>query len=289
MDSKKILLLIIFTLLVLIPATRASATQVYVGVAIVRATAPGYVSTASSCSSGSCPSGYVCSSGYCYPADSNWCLPGGHIDNTTTNTTVGTQMAITKSDTCSYTSDNNPASSMCYECTYYAGISNYCLSANPVYETSPTCIGNTIWSGLLDLTNSSAYNVYLYMPSFCSGYYSGGNQCLEIDTDNENCNNVCSHYGQTPVNSGTQCYYYGDYNDNCSEIAALKGSPCTTCTNAATYSWFDNSGNCNYNDSYDQSPATCATSPGAGYTRVCDCYFASSNGTGLLFPFTASF
>jgi len=32
-------------------------------------------------------------------------------------------------------------------------------SANPVYTTTPTCPGSTIWSGLLNLTNGSLYTI----------------------------------------------------------------------------------------------------------------------------------
>ena len=71
MKNKILLAIIFFAVIAFIPIVKINATQVYVGVQISSATAPGY------------PSG----------TDSNWCLPTG------LNSYSNTQMAITKPDT----------------------------------------------------------------------------------------------------------------------------------------------------------------------------------------------
>lgn len=279
---KKTLLFIIFSIaFVLFPIAKVDATQVYVGVKIDKTIAPGCTPGTSDCSSTS-------------PATDNyWCLPAG------SESYQSTQMAVTKSDACTYTNSNYAASDMCYYCINYAGIPDYCLpavspSSNPVVTTSPTCVGgNTIWSGLLDLTNNADYQIYLYTPNFCPGYLNG--YCWVSDTVNENCCDVCSHYGLTAAGGESDCinssdcynnYYYDD--NNCTTEAKLMGSACSSCTTGASYAYYSSTDKSCYTtyDSYNYY-GSCSTAL-SGYNRVCACNYANT-ATGFLFSFTASF
>lgn len=255
--NKKIKLLIMLAVLIIVPATRVNATQVYVGVQVTHATAPGY------------PSGTT---------NPNWCLPAGYIPYN-----YETQMAILTAtdDSCYYIVNNYSADTVESYCSN--SVAPIAPSTNPVYVKNPVCANNTIWSGLLDLTSSTDYRVYLYTPNFCSGYYSANGHCLEAAGTGKSCDEICSHYGQTTMNGGGEsyCYTYGDTTD-CTAVEALKGSPCTTCS-AGSYNYYDADGNCWYNyGGYED-----CTYSAPSLTRVCACQFQGP-ATGFLFPFTAS-
>ena len=245
-----------------LPITKAGATQVYVGVKIASAVAPGYDANSD---------GVYGST----EMDNNWCLP------------VDSQMAILNSTACDYLSNNYSA----------ADISNYYCSSSFIPDvstgvkyvttTSPTCAGNTIWSGLLNLTTATSYKIYLYTPNFCSGYYDG--YCYAKWTAGKNCTETCAHYGMTTVYANPDCLAYsGTYNYStgeydCSGEAKLKGSACASCT-SGSYSYYSTSTNaCFYSSSYGA-----CTWLDSNYVRVCNCNF-NGTATGFNFNFTSSF
>lgn len=274
--KKIFFLIIIFSALFLTHPLSANATQVYVGVTITKAEAPGCVPGTSNC-------------GTSYAnalKDENWCLP------------VGSKMAITQNQSCSYfeTGNSDPADICQYN---YCG-NNHCLSAtspstNPITSNQPVCPGtnnDTMWSGLLDLTSGSQYKIYLYAPSFCPGIVDGS-YCWVAGV-NKSCNEVCGGHNLTPAGYGSCYNYYGTYDGNtggynCSAMEKLKGSTCSTCQGTSSYSYYSGS-NCFYNTNYgyDYSPDSC-TWKDAGAGRVCACNYAYNNGaTGFLFDFTAA-
>jgi len=157
-------------------------------------------------------------------------------------------------------------------------------SANPVYTTTPTCPGSTIWSGLLNLTNGSLYTIRIDAGggnyySYCSGTNNSSYGCMESwDTpgENQNCSAVCAHYGQT-VGSN----WNGLANGYCVDAVALKGSPCTTCNlSPSGFNYYDKSGNCWYYT--NESPTGTWSDP--NYIRVCRCNI-NNTGTNQLFDF----
>lgn len=160
-------------------------------------------------------------------------------------------------------------------------------TSNPVTTILPTCPGSTIWSGLLNLTNGTPYTIRIYTParSFCSGIFGDYNYCFEtwdVVGQNKNCNDICAHYGQTPMSSGTDCYA-GYYTYNCATIEALKGSSCSTCT-AGSYNYYSKTDNsCFYKAN---SYVNCAWSD-PNYVRMCICNLNNSTGySSFNFSFT---
>ena len=246
---KKILLLVFFlSFTVFIPAVKVNAAtaNVYVGVQVQTATAPGYNSV----------------------IDSNWCL------------ITGTQISIFGPD-CS--ASGTPFGSLYTgNCVLVEAVTG--SGTNTINTTlSPTCAsGNIIWSGLLNLTTSTNYAIQLYTPNFCPGTYYGYNigACWVAATD-KNCSDMCSYYGTTPIDSSNSCANdnfsyatnYG-YSTNCGVIESLKGSACTTCNAVAgtNYNYYNSStGACYYTDSYGIAPNCDAL--GAGLVRACACNF----------------
>lgn len=153
-----------------------------------------------------------------------------------------------------------------------------------VTSTKSLCPGDTIWSGLVNLTGGTVYNIRIVTPShpFCSGYYSSS--CYEVwDAvgQDKDCNEICGRYGQQPYTSSGNCYDGGA--SNCNNIATLKGSPCTSCT-SGSYSYYSKSdGACWYHNGY----STCNWSD-PDYVRVCVCsiVYDPSGALTFLFPFT---
>lgn len=250
---KKILLTIFFcSVLLFIPLVKVGATQVYVGVQINAAQAPGY------------PAGSV---------DNNWCLP------------VESEMVILNTTACSYLTSNYPATYMPSYCPTSV-VTAIAPTSTVVELTTPVCNGSTFWSGLLNLTNGGSYKIYIYTPNFCSGYSDGN--CYQKWIAGKNCNEICSHYGMTPYTSGTNCLnYYGTYEGGtytCSMLANLKGSACASCTDG-THSYYSTSTNACWRNSAQWSACTWSD---PNYVRVCACNF-DYTATGFNFNFTASF
>jgi len=148
------------------------------------------------------------------------------------------------------------------------------------YTTSQqTCVGDTIWSGLVDLTNGAQYGIRLQVPLCTDGDYREG-KCWYVGQQGQSCTQVCSTHGGT---ASTTC------NESLSEanIEDIAGITCTY-----TYTWCPV-----YYESYYYYPEiycyacleestynNCDFSyPEA--TRICAC--AMSTGT-FNFTFTAS-
>ena len=295
MNNKLLLAVGLFIIFVFVPVIRVDATQVYVGVQINRATAPGCVAG----------SGYECGDYYKtysgYMPDNNWCLPAG------TSNSPDTQMAIITHDTSctnNYTSNASSPNTVCSYCSadptsYYYNPNSNCLSATSpfVSATEPACPGgNSIWSGLLDLTNGASYNAYLYTSNFCPGYLNG--YCYVTaaslpSTQQDDCCDICANYGLTAFGGENNCsssscsnnLYYDDA--NCTAEAILMGSACSSCTTGSSYSYFNPTTKAcftPYNSSY-YSYSCSAVNP--GYERVCQCNYPGGS-AGFLLPFTAS-
>ncbi len=259
MNQKTLFVALLLIGFIFIPVAKISATQVYVGVQIQSANAPGY-------NDGTNPP----------MTDNNWCLPA--------NSSIG----ILSTAQYNYLTSNYDATSLC-------GPSGYCSTACPVsasIATSRVCAGNTIYSGLVNLTNGSNYKVYLYTPSFCPGYANGA--CYVTTLANKNCCDVCSNYGLTAMGGETNCsssncsdynVYYDD--SNCSIEATLKGSACSVCNTGATYSYF--SGNNCWTTYGGSSYYPACSWSSSGLTRVCTCNADTGTPTGFVFPFTANF
>ena len=296
MNNKSLLIIVLFVIFVFVPVIKVGATQVYVGVQINRATAPGCVAGYSY----ECGTSYLSASGYM--PDNNWCMPVG------TPSYPDTQMSIMTSDTsCTnyYTSNGYSPSSACYYCSadpansYYNANSN-CLSATSpiVSSTAPACPGGSdIWSELLNLTNGASYNVYLYSQNFCPGYMNG--YCYvtaaSLPSTQQDCCDICANYGLTAAGGESSCsssycsnniMYYDDA--NCTAEATLMGSACSSCTTGSSYNYFNPSTKACFT-SYNSSSYSfsCSAAASSGYDRVCQCNYPGGN-AGFLFPFTAS-
>jgi len=152
-------------------------------------------------------------------------------------------------------------------------------TVNPVTTILPTCPGSTIWSGLLNLTSGTTYTIRIAPQpgyfTFCSGYNYGG-YCYEtwdVAGQNKNCYEICAHYGQTPVVSGTRCY---NTLLNCNTIEKLKGSPCiggpscsTGCC-SGSYSYYSKTTNeCWYYSGWGPDNGCYWSDP--NYVRACIC------------------
>jgi hypothetical protein len=252
--NKKILFIIFCGALIFLPIIKVGATQVYVGVKISSAVAPGYDANGNSVFDTT-------------EMDNNWCLP------------VGTDLAILNTtSSCSYLTDGLNGYYLCDSYCTSSCIADVATSAKYITTTSPTCPGSTIWSGLLNLATNTSYKVYLYTPSFCSGIVES--YCYQKWTTGKNCNETCAHYGMTPMTSGTNCYGYN--NSSCNAIKSLKGGTCSTCVNGS-YSYYSSTA-CYYNSS---AWGSCTWSD-ANYTRVCACNYTNTP-TSFALPFTSSF
>lgn len=269
--QKKILFLLFISVLLLIPFANASATQMYVGVQINSAQAPGCTPGTSTCPGTA--------------TDNNWCLPVGTTDSNSS------KMVVATTASCSHFDSNTDPTNACSWC------SGVCLST-PVSVVKPTCSGDTIWSGLVDVTNGVNYKIYLWTPNFCPGYING--QCFVTAATEKNCCDVCNNYGLTArggesnCTSSTTCYIDSSpYDDaNCTREAKLKGSACSSCAANANYAYFDDSGNCftSYNAPWPSYQyGACNWTPASNQKRVCECNFPNNGSTGFNFTFTASF
>jgi hypothetical protein len=275
---KKIFFLtVIFLVFIFAPLFCAKAVSMYVGVQIASAQAPG------------CTPGTITCNESATGKDSRWCLPVG------TSASNSSQMAITKSDSCTRADSptyNDTATYICSSCS-----AGYCLPSlssktNPFSIDYPVCMGDTLWSGLLDVTNGQNYKAYLYVPNFCPGYLNGN--CYVASSADENCCDVCSDYGLTVVSgysnceSSTSCYNARSYDDaTCKVASKVRGSNCASCTTGAAYDFFDGSGNCWTTFGTGTSYVSCSNVV-TGYKRVCSCNYPTT-ATKFQFPFTANF
>jgi hypothetical protein len=213
------------------------------------------------------------------------------------NTYVGVQITATQPVNSSAYPD--PATLWCLPTGTQLGViynSSYVspvAGQNPITTIAPTCPGSTIWSALLPLAVSTNYTIRISTASypFCNGYYDG--VCLETWLANKNCYDVCAHYGQAvKYYNNNQCY--GPGTTNCSALAALKGSPCTTCVvSPLGYSYYDTSGNCWYHNSVDAAFNIPPPDPNAngcgwkdpGFVRACSCIINYSTSSSYTFDF----
>ena len=262
--SKKILLVIIFlAFLTFVPTIKASAAmaQVYVGVQISGAQAPGCVPGTNTCYTGA-PGAMT---------DSNWCLP------------VGTTLAIQNNGGGNLGASTGPT------------VEGYVSpSTNIITITKPACSGGTIWSGLYNLTVGNTYKAYITASSFCPGMLWGG-ECWVTYAANKSCGDTCLHYGLVPNNT-TNCMNEnfvdsgGSGGQNpCGVIEALKGSSCENCSlvGSSTYNYYTTSADANPNSCFYTNAWTQAANCnaiGATAVRVCACYYPGTAGY-FTFPF----
>ena len=158
--SKKILLLVFFSFLIIIPAGNAGAAQYYIGVAIASGQAPGNPSTVT---------------------NTNWCLPRGttlHIRNSS-----GTDLpAITP--TVNPTEISRPG---CAGRTIWSALFN--LTSGTTYQ---------IYIFPAENFGYYAYYYYGYCSGSADPNYSG--ECLvtwPTAGQDKNCTEVCAYYGST--------------------------------------------------------------------------------------------
>ena len=108
------------------------------------------------------------------------------------------------------------------------------LFINDTFSASAEILFGSI---LLNLSNGSPYNVYLYAPSFCPGYINGYCWVLapSLPSNQQDCCDICANYGDLRLEgkvivrrafSPVQFQYYNNYDDaNCTNEAELMGSP----------------------------------------------------------------
>ena len=218
--------------------------------------------------------------GYPSPAtNTNWCLPA--LSPATTS--YGTRFYIRNG-----TTNLTPVSP----------------TVNPIDLAGPACAGDTVWSGLFNLTSGTTYNAYFNAQSYsyCPGvvdYDDCSWNCaytcwVAWDTpgQNKSCADVCSHYGTTSVNyTGNYPWLYRPAGYNCRTVAKLLGGTCSSCTTNGTYNYYNpttfacTTTTTQYNSSDTNGSATL----GSDVVRVCACNLLNSNSASFAFNFTPTF
>jgi hypothetical protein len=181
-------------------------------------------------------------------------------------------------------------------------------TSNPVIVSSPICAGNTLWSGLFDLTSGTDYQIYIYPTgssannyyySYCPGVLGWTNSyCWVAWQENKNCAETCAHFGSViqPYNTYTYNYQNNSTNSsnteyNCGIESILMGSSCSSCTAGATYNYYNaSSKSCYYSQTYYNSNDTAGSVALPGYVRACPCYIQNNNNRAdFTFTFTPNF
>lgn len=249
---KKILLLTIFLFaLVFIPITRVNATQVYVGVQITSASAPGCNLSNSS----------YCSTTSPVATDSNWCLPIGTTLSIYDSTSTNLIPAVLPT-----TNPTTITSPICTGGTIWSGL----------FDSSNLSMG----------TNTT-YNAKVYAGSFCPGYYLYNSYCWVALNSTSDCDSTCRHFGLT-ANDVNSSVCSNSFFADCTVIKSLTGASCPTLPSAAGctsncclsqngnsgYNYYDAaSGNCYYTNSYG-SVTNCDAGnsiASSGSVRACYC------------------
>jgi len=132
-------------------------------------------------------------------------------------------------------------------------------TANPINLPGPACAGDTVWSGLFNLTSGTTYNAYFNLGgnnyNYCPGFWGStgdtncNNNCTSTcwvswDTpgQNKSCNQVCSYYNLTNTYyTGTYPWQIMGYSDglNCGIVSKLLGGTCSSCTQNATADYYN--------------------------------------------------
>jgi len=289
MDKNSIYLVFLIIFLAGMPIGWASAAQYFVGVTIASGSAPGYTSE----------------SGATAPTDNFWCLP-----------VYGNALV----------SDGKHPGFVKFYIKNNSGTALTAVSptSNPTLLSYPACAGDTIWSGLFDLTSGTEYEIYFQLPdsyyNYCPGAHFDGH-CFVSEYDNLDCCQTCSHYGLEEENTNANCsasssycvtgaFYYGtSYGTagtvdsgvtNCVVESMLMGGNCSSCTQVSTFGYYNTSTRECYttqkwttsysNGSYYGYSGSCAALPSDELVRVCACDIQSVYITpSFTFSFTPSF
>jgi len=217
-----------------------------------------------------------------YPSgvtNTNWCLPA-----LSPNTTAyGTRFYIR-----SGTSNLTPVSP----------------TTNPIDLAGPACAGDTVWSGLFNLTSGVTYNAYFNAQSYayCPGVmdYDGCQIWCDYtcwvawDTpgQNKSCADVCSHYGTTPrMYTSNYPVLFQQAGYNCRTVAKLLGGTCSTCTTNGTYDYYNpTTFACTTTTStHNTADANGSATLGSDVVRVCACNVLNSTAASFSFNFTPTF
>jgi hypothetical protein len=218
-----------------------------------------------------------------YPSgvtNTNWCLPAISPDSTN----WGTRFYIR-----SGTTNLTPVSP----------------TTNPVDLAGPACAGDTVWSGLFNLTSGVTYNAYFnaqsyaYCPGTMAYYYNGSNDSGIVcstswDTpgQNKSCAEVCSHYGTTPKMYTSNYPMLGQNpSRNCSTVSRLMGGTCSSCTTNGTYDYYNpTTYACTTTAStHNTADANGAATLGSDVVRVCACDLLNFTTASFSFNFTPTF
>jgi hypothetical protein len=209
-----------------------------------------------------------------YPAgttDTNWCLP------------YTTTMAIRNSSGTNLTAISP--------------------TVNPVTIPTAGCAGKTIWSGLVDLTSGTNYQIYVSIPTpepvYCPGYavievYTGDvSACWtswNVSGQEKSCSAICSHYGLTYKVYNTSYSYNYQAANNCAIEGFLMGGTCSSCTTNATYNYYNPTTYACYSSTTYQGDANGLATLGTDLAKVCACNIQdNSTATAFTFTFTPSF
>jgi hypothetical protein len=218
--------------------------------------------------------------GYPSPAtNTNWCLPayGSYYG-------YGTQFYIR----------NNSGSNL----------TPVSPTVNPINLPGPACAGNTVWSGLFNLTSGTTYQAYFNLNSYayCPGIAEetgNGMRCWvswNTPGQNKSCADACSHYVST-IQTYTGTYpaqymnptSYGSV--NCAVISRLLGGSCSSCTTNAAYDYYNPTTYACYQTQsyYNSADANGSATLGADVVRVCPCNLSGTNSATFTFNFTPTF
>jgi hypothetical protein len=178
-------------------------------------------------------------------------------------------------------------------------------TANPISLAGPACAGDTVWSGLFNLTSGVTYNAYFNAQSYayCPGvmdYWTNGSYNYDVacwtawDTpgQNKSCADVCSHYG-SQVNAYTSNYprLGQEAASNCRMVAKLMGGTCSSCTTNGTYDYYNpTTFACTTTTStHNTADANGSATLGSDLVRVCACNVLNSTAASFSFNFTPTF
>ncbi len=217
-----------------------------------------------------------------YPSgttNTNWCLPA--ISPQTTG--YGTRFYIR-----SGTSNLTPVSP----------------TTNPIDLAGPACAGDTVWSGLFNLTSGTTYNAYFNAQSYayCPGVMDY-DECqiwcdyscwVSWDTpgQNKSCAEVCAHYGTTPrIYTSNYPVLFRPAAHNCRTVAKLLGGTCSSCTTNGTYDYYNpTTFACTTTTStHNTADANGNATLGSDLVRVCACNVLNSTAASFSFNFTPTF
>jgi len=178
-------------------------------------------------------------------------------------------------------------------------------TVNPIDLAGPACAGDTVWSGLFNLTSGTTYQAYINAQSYayCPGnmdYWTNGSYDYDVtcwtawDTpgQNKSCADVCSHYGsQVDPYTGNYPRQGQTADKNCRMVAKLLGGTCSSCTTNGTYDYYNpTTYACTTTTSaYNSGDTNGSATLGSEVVRVCPCRLQGSTSAAFTFNFTPTF